>query len=441
MKNDAVVTIERMAFGGAGFGHLDGKACFVPFAAPGDTVRIGIKVEKRSYLEGELLEILSPSAQRATPVCPVFGKCGGCNWQHITYDAQVAAKGEVFAELLWRAGRVERERIMPVLPSPEPFGYRSRVQLKLRSVAGEMQMGFYRAGSHFVVNIPDMCPIAHPHVNRIIGRLRPVVSALPETDKVPQIDVAVGDNGQSELVFHYIGTRKEEFSGFLRQGHKGLEVDRIFLQSGRKNTLEQVSGDPCRRLTYVVPGFRPEHPAARLAFCSGGFSQVNYRQNAAIIDMVREWAGLTGRERVLDIYCGNGNFSIPLAPYASQVVGVEDYEPSIEVARLNCAANGIENVRFKCDDAVSAIGVLAAAGERFDLVLLDPPRSGAAGVVKEIPSLRPESIIYVSCDPSTLARDIGILKKFNYDVIKSRPVDMFPQTYHTESVTLLKPAS
>jgi 23S rRNA (uracil1939-C5)-methyltransferase len=175
----------------------------------------------------------------------------------------------------------------------------------------------------------------------------------------------------------------------------------------------------------------------RLSFGSGGFSQVNYRQNLALIETVCEWAALTGREKVLDIYCGNGNFSLPLAGNVAEVVGVEDYEPSIAIARQNAAANGLKNISFICKDAATFIERAVSAGEKFDVVLLDPPRSGAAEVVRNIPALGPRAILYVSCDPSTLARDIGILKKSGYDVVKCRPIDMFPQTYHIESVTLL----
>ncbi len=159
-----------------------------------------------------------------------------------------------------------------------------------------------------------------------------------------------------------------------------------------------------------------------------------------MIETVCSWAGVTGRERVLDIFCGNGNFSLPLAGKAAHVSGVEGYGPSITIAGHNSEANGIKNVSFACADAVGEISRLVAADEKFDIVLLDPPREGAAEVSRAIPALRPKAILYVSCDPATLARDIGILKNLGYEVTKSRPVDMFPQTYHIESVTLLEPS-
>jgi 23S rRNA (uracil1939-C5)-methyltransferase len=439
--NDVDVKIEKMAFGGAGFGQLDGKACFVPFTAPGDIARIRIKKEKRSYLEGELLELIEPSERRVTPPCPVFGACGGCNWQHLSYSDQLRAKEEIFAELLWRSGRVPRERILPIIPAPEPFAYRARIQLKVRCVDGQPQIGFYRAGSHFVINIPGKCAIVHPVINRLIAGLRRVITLFPEAEKIPQIDVAIGGDERAELVIHYIGSRKQEIIRHFQKYCHDLGGAGIFLQTGRKTTLEKISGDGPLHLTYKVPNCSfPDLPEIMLSFSSGGFSQVNYRQNLALIETVCSWAGMTGRERVLDIFCGNGNFSLPLAGKASHVTGVEGYGPSITIARYNSETNGIKNVSFACADAVNEISRLVAADDKFDIVLLDPPREGAAEVARAIPALQPKAILYVSCDPATLARDIGILKSLDYEVTKCRPVDMFPQTYHIESVTLLEPA-
>jgi 23S rRNA (uracil1939-C5)-methyltransferase len=438
---DIVVKIEKMAFGGSGFGHLDGKACFVPFTAPGDLAKVRLKVVKRSYLEGELLELIEPSEQRASPPCPAFGACGGCNWQHLTYSDQLRAKEEIFSDILWRSGRVERNQIEKVSPAPEPFDYRSRIQLKIRYIGGELHMGFYRAGSHFVVDLPGRCAISHPRINRVIGDLKRLLLHSAEADKIPQIDIAVGGDGALELVIHYIGNNREELARFFRANRLSLGADGIFLQTGRKTSLEEIGGGDYHALAYMVPDpFSPESPAYRLAFSNGGFSQVNYEQNLHLIETVCTWAGLTGRERVLDLYCGNGNFSLPLSRKAGHILGVEDYGPSIASARENCAANGIKNAAFECCDARGAVDRLVSRGETFDLVLMDPPRTGAREVVAQIPALGPRSIIYVSCDPATLARDIGILKKRGYEVEKIRPVDMFPQTYHVESVTLLKRA-
>ncbi len=437
--SEHTVTIEKLAFGGAGLGHVAGKVCFVPFTAPGDTARVRVKSEKRSYMEGEMVELLDPSPFRVPPPCPVFGICGGCNWQHLSYTNQQEAKQEIFADLLWRSGRVERGRILPILAASEPYGYRSRIQLKLRLIAGHLHMGFYRAGSHCVVDIPQRCAIARPAINRLFTELQNVMSNFPEPDKVPQVDVTVGDDDAAGLVFHYMGSRQDDIARYLAK-RSNLPAAGLYIRSGRKVSLQKVAGPDL--LSYRIPeNFLAGSRAINLTFAVGGFSQVNYQQNLALIATVFTWAGLTGREKVLDLYCGNGNFSIPLAGAAETVIGIEEYAPSISDARRNCELNGVKNAEFRCADAVAAVGKLAASGERFDVVILDPPRTGAAELISRIPLLKPGKILYISCDPATLARDIGILRKLDYEVVKCLPVDMFPQTYHLESITLLEPTT
>ncbi|MRR34183.1 23S rRNA (uracil(1939)-C(5))-methyltransferase RlmD [bacterium] len=434
---EELLEIEKLAFGGAGLGRVGGKVCFVPFTAPGDTVRVRITSEKKSYQEGTLLECLATSPDRTTPPCGVFGACGGCCWQHLPYDSQLKAKQEIFTEILSRGARVGPEVIKPILAAPSPYGYRSRVQLKVRSVGGELHAGFYRQGSHFVVDIPGICFIANELVNRIYGTLLPLLERFPEPRSVPQIDVATGDDGDALLLFHYIGEKPDEAAAWLEQTIPGaVPVSGVFLQSGRKATLRKVWGD--ERVTYSVPaGLVPGFQGMKLSFRCGGFSQVNYRQNLALIETVLAWAELTGSEKVLDLFCGNGNFSLPLAQYCAEVTGLEDFEQSIEDAVRSSVINGVSNVRFLCRDSAAGLKELADQGERFDVVILDPPRTGALEAVRLIPALEPEKVLYVSCDPPTLARDLAELAKHGYAVVASRAVDMFPQTYHIESVTLL----
>ena len=433
------INIDKMTFGGSGLGYSDGKVCFVPYSAPGDIVRIMVKTEKRSYLEGEIIEILEPSPHRTAPVCPVFSVCGGCNWQHLPYATQLAEKQNIFADIVWRSGRIDSRLVLPIIPAPSPLGYRSRVQLKVHSVAGEIHLGFFKAGSHFVVDVPGKCAIADSTINQLIPELERIVRLFPEPDKVPQIDISCGGTGTASVIFHYIGGNLDETAAFLHEFRDSLPSSvGLFIQSGRKMTLRHIDG-PLNLDYPVLSGTDPASQEFRLMFTPGGFSQVNYRQNSALVATVRDWCELTGSERLLDIYCGNGNFSIPLAAGCKEVDGIEEYEPSIKDARYNSRANGLENCRFSSADALKGIKDCLDSKDSFDIVLLDPPRTGAAGIAHLIPSLKPEKIIYISCDPPTLARDIGILKGHGYGVVKSQPIDMFPQTFHIESVTLLVP--
>ncbi len=427
-----------MAFGGSGLGHVNGKVCFVPFTAVGDTVRVRIRSERKSYLEGDTIEIVEPSLQRTIPKCPIFGTCGGCDWQHIEYAAQLKAKEDIFAEILWRTGRVERERIAPIAKAPDPYGYRSRIQLKIRFANGENHVGFFKKGSHYVVDLPGSCAISSKPVNESYADILGLMKDFPEPDKIPQIDVSSGNDGVNIIIFHYIGERRSDIISYLRENGKRLRhVGGMFLQCGRKSSIEEVYGSDCIYYTItesIFDGFGP----MRLQSSRGGFSQVNYRQNEMLVKTVLHWVRPRGNERVLDLYCGNGNFSLPLARYSNRVIGYEEYEQSIDDAIINRDNQGLTNAEFEAVDSVEGVRKLIEAGETFDVAILDPPRTGAADVVKLVPLLRPGKIIYISCDPPTLARDAAILRKMDYEVTRSLIVDMFPQTYHIESITLFE---
>lgn len=439
--NDSNIAIEKMAFGGSGVGYDKGKVCFVPYTAPGDTVNVKVRTEKRSYLQAEMIELLEPSPLRVKPHCPIFGTCGGCNWQHLSYPTQLQEKQKIFTDILWRSGRVDAARIAPIISAPQPYGYRARVQLKVHTAAGEPLIGFYRSGSHHVVNIPGNCAIAHATINCLLPELQRLLRLFPERDRIPQIDVTVGEDNTASVIIHYIGTNHAETVVFLHKNRSCLaSASGISMQSGRKMTLRHIVGPDV--LSYRIPqDFMPGSPERLLAFTPGGFSQVNYHQNLALIAKVHEWAELTGKERVLDIFCGNGNLSIPLAGHCGTILGIEEYAPSISDACRNSQINDLTNAEYRCSDAVAGLRELVARGDWFDIVILDPPRTGAAEIVKLLPTLKPSKIIYISCDPPTLARDIGILKRLDYEAVKCVPIDMFPQTFHIESVTLLEPSA
>jgi 23S rRNA (uracil1939-C5)-methyltransferase len=305
-------------------------------------------------------------------------------------------------------------------------------------VQGVIHLGFFKPGSHYVVDIPLGCAISSPSINKTLRELRAVLTGFPEPEMLPQIDITSGDEGDVLIIFHYIGVDRDKISDFLNTHRYRLSlVKGIFLQCGRKNSILSVCGH--ETFSYYVPdkiykGF----PGMCLSTSRGGFSQVNYRQNNALIDLALQWVQPGGEDRILDLYCGNGNFSLPMARYAAEVTGFEEYEQSIRDAEGNRLSNKVANARFECIDSVKGLKKLAASGETFPVIILDPPRTGAAEAVQLIPLLKPAKILYISCDPPTLARDISNFRKFSYVVTKSRPVDMFPQTYHIESVTLLE---
>lgn len=434
---EVLVDIERMCYGGSGLGRVQGKACFVPLTAPGDQALVRVVKEKKSYLEGELLRLNSPSPLRVDPPCPLFGACGGCNWQHLPYDEQLKQKGEIFAGSLSRIGQVQPDTLLPVAPSVNRYGYRSRIQLKVGQEKGAPALGFFRTGSHKVIDIAAGCAIADPLLNVIAAEFRALLARLPDLEAIPQIDLAIGDDARGVAVVHYSGKNPARLQERLSAARSELPaLSGLFVRSGAKSHIDRVFGIDA--LSYRIPaGLFPGSREMRLRFGRGGFSQVNYPQNLELIRTVWQWGGFTGAERVLDLYCGNGNVSVPIAPYAAEVVGVEGYAPSIADAVANAESNGVANASFQVSDASLAVRRLAQQGERFDLVILDPPRGGAEAA-GEIARLAPERIVYISCDPATLSRDLALIRDNGYRVTRSQPVDMFPQTYHLESVTELK---
>lgn len=429
------LVIESLAFGGSGVGRSDGKVCFVPFSCPGDDLQVCVTSEKRSYLTARIDSILTPGEDRITPACPLFGSCGGCSWQHVAYGRQLAEKRRILAEALWRGARVPGELIGETIASPLTYGYRSRVQFKLHVAEGRLCIGFYRQGSHFVEDAPQGCPLALPVINRILDGLREIVPAFPDAHRVPQINLDCAEQG-AVVIVNYIGDDLRGAAEFFRQQAARLEqVSALYLQTGRKSTLRKLFGDEL--LAYRLEGATPETAPCTLTYRPGGFSQVNADQNRALLRLVREFAACEGSEELLDLYCGNGNFSLPLAGNVASVTGIEEYGDSIAAARHNARLNGIDTAEFIQADAATGVRRLLAEGRRFNTVILDPPRSGAAEVVSLIPGLKPDRIIYISCDPSTLGRDCGRLAGSGFRVAASVPVDMFPQTFHLESVTLL----
>jgi 23S rRNA (uracil1939-C5)-methyltransferase len=421
------LTIESLAYGGHGLGRHAGKVVFVPFTAPGDRVRCRIVRDKKRYTEAVVEKLLAPALERRTPPCPVFGECGGCQWQHLPYEVQLAWKSRIFSSILERQAGLDPTLVRPVAGAPEEWGYRSRAQVKIRRTDRGLAMGFYRRGSHFVVDVAH-CAILHPRLNQTWALFRQWLERAPDPEHIPQLDLETGDDGRIRAVLHYIGSRADRIAQYLRPLVVEANIA-LLLQSGRKKSMVQVAGT--QDLTIRVGD-----PSLDLSYGPGGFAQINLDQNRAMVGEVQALFPVPGRQRILDLFCGMGNFSLPLARRTGWVVGVENYEPAIAKARQNAAANGIDNAEFHAWPAVGAISRFKTEGS-FDLILLDPPRSGAYDVTRELATSGAGQILYVSCDPPTLARDLLPLIHGGYRVAWSRPFDLFPQTHHTESMTLL----
>jgi 23S rRNA (uracil1939-C5)-methyltransferase len=419
--------ITSLVHGGRGIGRHQGKAIFVPLVAPGDKVDCRVVKSKKRFAEAELIEVITPSSARRKPPCPYFGTCGGCQWQHLPYSEQLQWKGQNFSDQLVRSKVVKENSIKPIVASQAEWHYRNRVQLKVHSSDDGIAIGFYRHGSHNVVDI-DHCLLVAPHIQEVLSLLREALQGKIDAESVEQIDLACGDDGRVRLLLHAQPECCESLRSQLQAFAEGLRLN-VCMKFAGQSSVEVICGEG--NLTVNV-----DQPALGLRYGPGGFVQVNSSQNRVIVSNMIELLSLKGDERILDLFCGMGNFSLPLARRAGHVVGVEDFAPSINMARLNAEANQVRNVEFIVADA--SMIMTRFKNEALDLVVLDPPRTGNYEVVKQLLQLQPKRILYVSCDPATLARDLVPLVNGGYEVVHSQPFDLFPQTWHIESMTLLQ---
>lgn len=429
LKVDTVLpplTVETMVNGGAGLARYEGRVVFVPHVAVGDVVLCRITKVKKHFLEAEIREILQPSSLRRQPKCPVAGVCGGCQWQHLAYPEQLCWKESLFRETLVRQCGVDPDKILPIVPAADEWNYRSRVQIKCANTKAAFVTGFYRPKSHSVISI-DHCPIIAPELNRLLVQLRNIIDSTVYARHITQIDLAVDDNGKRSSIIHYSGFDLHSFRAFLQAANIAAD---LLIQSGAKKKLVRIQGDGVLQISV-------DQSPMKLCYAAGGFAQINLKQNRNLVGAVLGLAALTGHERVLDLYCGMGNFSLPLARRAKAVIGVEESAVSIGMAVANGRSHQNKNVEFHHQSAEGALSRFTQQNS-FDLLLLDPPRDGAIGTMNELLKTPVNKVIYVSCDPQTLARDLKLLLTGGYEVVTSQPFDMFPQTHHSESITLLR---
>jgi 23S rRNA (uracil1939-C5)-methyltransferase len=381
-------------------------------------------------------EQLQPSELRVEPRCPIYGSCGGCNWQHINYETQLEQKRAILAETLWRGARVPASVVEDIVAAPEQYGYRSRMQFKVAFVQGRALIGFYRPGSHQVVDAEQGCPVALPVVNRVMGRFRDLLEKCPEANRIFQLSINTGMDG----VVAILQCRDDvtaEFRAYL-VNHIAIieECTGLFIRSEHSSASEKLWGRA--GLSYIMEAVGQDEGPSLLGYPPDGFSQVNQAQNRAMLSVIRELGVCQATDTLLDLYCGNGNFSLPLAHSVASITGVEVSADSIAAAEQNRIQNHVSNAHYFCADVRAAVRSFVREKKSFDVILLDPPRAGVGEAVSDIALLQPRHIIYVSCDPTTLARDCGSLVAAGYDVAQVIPVDMFPQTHHIESITLLQ---
>ena len=434
-REPEVATIESVTHDGRGIAAVSGKKVFVAGALEGEEVRFLRRKRRRNFDEAELLEVLRPSRARIEPRCAVFGTCGGCSMQHMSDEDQRAIKLGTLADNLQRIGRVTPQRWLPDLFNDDVDGgwhYRRRARLAVKDVAakGRVLVGFRERHAPYVTNMHRCEVLAHP-VDKLIDPLSDLIGALSIRTRLPQIEVAVADNAVT-LVFRVLDLPDENDKSILAAFARAHSVQ-VMLQPGGLDSIAHLDpADPPQALAYRLDEFDVD-----IGFEGTDFVQVNGPVNKRMVKQSIDLLQVGPEQRVLDLYCGIGNFSLPLARRAAHVLGVEGEQRQVARARDNAARNGIGNCEFRVADLSKIDGTESWLRDGWDRLLLDPARSGAMEIVQQIESIGAQRIVYVSCHPGTLARDAGeLVNTHGYQLEAAGIIDMFPHTAHVESIAV-----
>lgn len=401
-EQSLILTIEKLVHGGAGLARLNGKSCFIDGVLPGETVLARVDENRKQYLKASLLDILTASPARTAPACPVAGLCGGCQWQHIDYPHQLTYKGANVKDCLGRIGKLYDCEVSSPSPSPLQQRYRSRAALKVRGLKSPV-MGFYQIKTHDIVQITD-CLLLEPALIQAAGICRQMIS------------------GFTGLQLLAIENTPTVLSLWLDEKNRKT----------KKLAINTAAGTVAEQQSPIV------EPVDGLLFLRDTeiFYQVNRLQNLAMIRQVLKFMEPVAGGDILDLFCGCGNFSLFLAKKGSKITGIDSNKAAINEARNNARLNGIESCRFQTGN-IHALEESVLA-KKYAGILVNPPRGGCeARTLHLLAAKNPSIIVYVSCDPSTLARDVRVLVDRGYTIDAIQPFDMFPHTYHIETIVKL----
>jgi 23S rRNA (uracil1939-C5)-methyltransferase len=423
--------IVDLAHDGRGIARSGGKAVFIEGALPGERVRFRVFKRRRQMDEAGLVEVLAASPDRVVPRCAHFGVCGGCSLQHLAPAAQLAAKQRQLLDNLERIGRVRPQRVFPPLTGPH-FAYRRRARLGVKYVhkKGRVLAGFRERDKPYIADI-RRCEILLERFATLPQELAALVETLTLREKLPQVELAAGDESAA-LVFRVMEPPSADDLRKLEEFAVRHEVQ-IYLQSGGLQTIRPLA-DGGKPLTYTVDGGR-----VTIEFGPADFIQVNREVNAAMVAAAMDLLEPTPDDTVLDLFCGLGNFTLPLGRRARRVVGVEGDAALVAKAAANARRNGAANAEFFTADLFDPGKFGPWATGPYDLVLLDPPRAGASEIMERMAHWRPRRVVYISCHPGSLARDAGILAHAQgFQLIGAGVMDMFPHTTHVESIAVFE---
>lgn len=420
--NDDVI-VDGLSHDGRGIARHKGKTLFVAGALPGETVRVRVLEDKRRFMNTQTVQVLSPSPERCQPACRYFDQCGGCSLQYWSHDGQLASKEQIVLDQLRRFASVAPQQMASPLVSP-PYGYRYRCRFALRWHKGKLQFGLRQKASNAICDIDD-CPVLAEPLQEIPRLLKSLLPTLTAREAISHAESFLADNGRAVLLRHLQPLGKDDRQRLLDFAltHKLF----LYLQ-GNPESIEL--------LTPAVNGLYYGLGDLKLYFRPQDFTQVNRLINLKMVEQAQDWLALKPTDKVLDLFCGLGNFSLPMARRCHHVTGIEGSQSSVDQARKNAKANGLDNVSFHCTNLAGDFARQPWTQERYDIALLDPPRAGADFVIAQLAGSLPPHLLYISCNPATLARDTKALVAQGYKLHRLGVIDMFPQTAHVESMAL-----
>ncbi|WP_318458171.1 23S rRNA (uracil(1939)-C(5))-methyltransferase RlmD [Photobacterium leiognathi] len=417
------ITISRLDHLGAGIGHLNNKPVFIDGALPDETVVVQLTEDKKNYARARVIKRLKDSSARIKPHCPIYDQCGGCNLQHLSHQGQVIAKQQALTELMEKFTITEEgtTQVTPIVGQSEHYRRCARFSVRMLP-NGQMVFGFRKKQSKDIVDVTS-CPVLATELDSLLPALRELLSGLKGRKHLGHIELVNADNGRVLLIRHLQNFNDKDLAAIKAFA---TEHQLMLFLAPSSDELEQVAGEQ--------PYYDIED--VRLTFSPKDFIQVNRAVNQKMVEQAINWLDVQPEDRVLDLFCGLGNFSLPLARRAKAVVGVEGVDEMVARATANAVANRLDNATFYQANLDEDVTKLVWAQEQFDKILLDPARAGAAGVMQHIVNLAPSKVVYVSCNPATLARDSQILLQQGYKLARLGMMDMFPHTGHLESMAL-----
>lgn len=422
-------TIESLSHEGRGITHIDGKTTFIEGALPGEEVSFLLTLIKGQYNEGRVVEVLKPSPDRITPPCIHADICGGCSMQHFNADKQIEFKQDVLASHFKHFGNIQPKAWLEPLTGPT-LNYRRKARLGVKYVYKKQKVlvGFREKQSRYLADIQS-CKILIPEIGDRLETFQQLIASLDSFEKIPQIEIAQGDDHTALVFRHLVELSDKDQQSLIQFG-----IDHqfhIYLQPKGPTTVHRIYPEPNGDLLSLQLD-----QDLQLKFHPLDFIQVNREINIKMLQLALDLLDPKQEDIILDLFCGLGNFTLPLAKRCKQVIGVEGDDAMVKGARSNAAFNQINNCEFFSADLFKPLNEEPWAKQQFNKILIDPPRAGALEIVQQISQFNADTILYVSCNPATLARDAGELIKQGYTLEKAGVMDMFPHTSHVESIAL-----